>query len=96
MGIAPLARRGVPWRQPRFGTRVLMGTRMSLNIVAFAVNIVPISLRLIETRTRIVRRGKLHPGFVNFWWLMQLYHCLHITLCIPLKALTDADADQRR
>ena len=23
MGITPLARRGVPWRQPRFGTRVL-------------------------------------------------------------------------
>lgn len=67
MGITPLARRGVPWRQPRFGTRVLvMETRMSLIIVPFAVNIVSISLRLIETRTRILIGGKLYPGLVNF------------------------------
>lgn len=102
MGITPLARRGVPWPQPRFGTRVLvMETRTSLIIVPFAVNKVGIvsiiSLRLIEARTGILIAGKLHPGLATFdGSCSSSDRCLHATLCIPLKALTDADADQRR
>ena len=43
-----------------------METRMSLIIVPFAVNIVSMSLRLIEARTRILIGGNLYPGLVNF------------------------------